>query len=88
MSREASPAAIDAAAAARDADDVPEYVLEGTPIGRCQECGHQFSYGAGTGHRNLDPCPSCDSQRWGKWGYDLPNRGRVPLEDLDGGDAA
>lgn len=59
----------EAAAAARNAESVPKVVLNGTPLGECDDCGKRFRYRGDTDIQNLDPCPGCGSQNWTKWGY-------------------
>lgn len=67
--------ATEAAAAARRAqrmqEEIPNVVKGGQPIGECPNCGERFDYGAHTGANvsNMDPCPSCGSRDWYKWGY-------------------
>jgi len=63
-----SDAALDAAAAAKEATTPPPAVLHGTPIGVCPDCGERFKYGIGTDITNLDPCPECGSRQWEKLG--------------------
>lgn len=64
-----SDADYQAAAAAKNAADVPDFVLEGTPVGKCNDCHDYFEYGTGTGRGNLTPCPHCGSDDWEKIGY-------------------
>lgn len=70
---EPTDAEVQAAAAARNADDIPDHVLEGTPLGCCHNCLNRFEYGDPNGQRNTDPCPECGSQNWKKWGYRMPD---------------
>lgn len=74
--------AADAAAAARNADDVPRVVLVGTRVGECNDCGENFAYGDPEHDvQNLSPCPSCGSRNWYKWGYEVGDN-REPIEDI------
>lgn len=69
----------EAAQAVKHLPEIPEEVLEGQPLAEC-ECGERFEYGHGTDIGNLDPCPSCGTQRWEQWGYRLPDGGEVAKE--------
>ena len=70
-----------AAAAARDADPLPQYMVEGTPLGHCRACEARFEYRGNTDIGNLDPCPACGSLDWRKWGYRIAGDDK-PLEVL------
>lgn len=82
-----SQADLDAAAAARGAEPVPEALLVATPIGEC-ECGARFWYRdpeAEVGQ--LDPCPECGAFDWRKWGYELPDGREIPADEIEEVDA-
>lgn len=81
MSDQYGEADYGAAAAAKDADEVPDYVLHGTPIGHCHACDTRFLYRGNTGIDNLDPCPQCGSLDWRKWGYRVDGEAK-PMEVL------
>lgn len=74
MSDEPTDAEVQAAAAVRNADDVPEEVLKGTPLGKCPNCGEKFEYNSPETHVTaMSPCPGCGSQQWQKWSYRMPD---------------
>lgn len=68
-----------AAAAVRNADDVPPAVLVATPIGACSECGSRFPF-RDEGIGQLDPCPECGSDDWQKVAYRLPSGREVEAD--------
>lgn len=78
----------EAAAAARNADTPPKIVINGTKIGECVECGERFLYGRGTDLDNFSDCPSCGTQKWGKWGYRYDGEDVHHSEVEWGGDSA
>lgn len=82
MSDDFTPVDYAAAAAARDADPLPDYVIEGVPLGHCRTCDSRFEYGGDTGVQNLDPCPQCGSLDWRKWGYRIDGEDK-PMEVLN-----
>lgn len=80
---ELSDADWDAIHAAENTPDVPEVVLESTPVGACDDCGARFEYGTGTTHGNLDPCPDCGSQAWEKDAYIRPDGTEIDADTLE-----
>jgi len=76
--------AIQAAAAARNAHELPEVVLKSTKLGVCYECKSIFEYGDPESEtQNLSPCPNCGDRSWEKWGYRLPDGTDIPEDDVD-----
>lgn len=74
MSGEPTDAEVQAAAAVRNADDVPEEVLKGTPLGKCPDCDTKFEYNTAETHvTSMSPCPGCGSHQWQKYGHRLPD---------------
>jgi Zn finger protein HypA/HybF involved in hydrogenase expression len=67
-----------AAAAAKDADTLPEEVIKGTKLGHCPNCDQRFEYP----QNNLDPCPNCGSEKWVSWGVRL-NGEDIPNEEIN-----
>lgn len=83
-----SDAEYQAAAAVRNADDVPSVVLESVPLGFCRHCGTMFEYGKPNGGiQNLSPCPECGSDEWVKWGYRTEGGTNVPIDEVGAGTA-
>lgn len=79
-----SDADYQAAAAARNADEVPSVVLKSVSLGHCQDCDTMFEYGKPNGGiQNLSPCPECGSENWMKWGYRTPDGENVPIDEVN-----